>query len=217
MPTEKSLQRLRPRHEESPACQARRSTGTNCTTSASRRTRKCEETLSSWISLKYGCAAGSRRLLKKRSIASPPYSPGGRVIEWISTRLTSVPGGRSSWLGESTTLIGDAQALHAITQLAEGDAQELGGRGAVEAGLAERFEDRLALEVVEVLRQGLAVAFARGLGRLFGRGHQAQIGGADALAGRERQRALEDVLELGHVAREVVGRQLLQRLGLEAR
>src|SRR6185503_5593754 len=39
-PTEKSLQVVRPRQDEAPACQARRWIGTNCTTLPSRRTRK---------------------------------------------------------------------------------------------------------------------------------------------------------------------------------
>jgi hypothetical protein len=36
MPTEKSLQRSRPRQRETPACQARRASGTNCSSSPSR-------------------------------------------------------------------------------------------------------------------------------------------------------------------------------------
>ena len=46
MPIEKSLQRLRPRQDEAPACQARRSSATNWMTSPSRRMRKCDETFS---------------------------------------------------------------------------------------------------------------------------------------------------------------------------
>src|SRR5213596_2716078 len=42
-PIEKSLQRLRPRQHDAPACHARRCTGTNCSSSPSRRTRKCDD------------------------------------------------------------------------------------------------------------------------------------------------------------------------------
>src|SRR5262245_59403903 len=170
MPTEKSLQRPRPRQEEAPACHARRSTGTNCTTSPSRRTRKCDDTFRAWISAKYGCAAGSRRLVNRRSMCSPPYSPGGRLIECSTTRLISAPAGRSSWLGESTILIRNREPLHPVAQLPEGDAEELRRRGAVELGLGERLEDRLALDLVEVLRQRIGRGAAlleralRGLG-----------------------------------------------------
>src|SRR5688500_15688499 len=115
-----------------------------------------------WTSAKYGCACGSSRLVKRRSMPSPPYSPGGRLIECSSARLISVPGGRSSWFGESTTLIGDAEALHAVAQLPEGDAQKLRRRGAVEGRLAERIEDDLALHLVEVLGQRLGGHAVRG-------------------------------------------------------
>src|SRR5687768_11963605 len=215
MPTEKSLQRLRPRQADAPACHARRSTGTNCTSSPSRRIRKCAETRMPWISAKYGCSRGSRRLVKKRSMASPPYCPGGRLMQCRTARVTSVPGGRSSQLGESTTLIGDAEALHAVAQLAERDAQELRRRGAVEAGLAQGLEDRLALQGVEVLGQRLAAAVA-GLLRL-GRRREAQVGGLDLVAARQRERALQDVLQFAHVAGKIVVRQLLHGRGLEPR
>src|SRR2546428_10818852 len=94
-------------------------------------------------------------------MASPPYSPGGRLIECRTTRVISLPGGRSSWFGESTTLIGDLQPLHPVAQLAEGDPEQLRGGGAVETGLAERLEDRLALQAVEVVRQRLPRAVDR--------------------------------------------------------
>src|SRR5688500_14223359 len=221
MPTEKSLQRLRPRQREAPACHARRAGGTNCTSSPSRRTRKCADTRMPWIPRKYGCAAGSSRLVNRRSMASPPYSPGGRLMQWIIARLTAAPGGRSSWLGDRTTrtrlaiLVGDAEALHAIAQLAEGDAEQLGGGGAVEAGLAQRLDDRPALQGVEVVGQGLGRPVARLL--VLRRGRKAQVGGLDLVAARQRQRALQDVLQLTHVAGEVVALQRLHRGGLEAR
>src|SRR6267143_3252505 len=164
-PIEKSLQRLRPRQHDAPACHARRWTGTNCSSSPPRRTRKCDDSFRPAMSRKYGCAAGSSRLVKSRSIASPPYSPGGRLIECTTSSVIASPAGRSSWFGEATNrqprsrplgssfILFDTQALHAVAQLPEGDAEELGRRGAVEPGLAERLQDRLALDAVEVIGQ----------------------------------------------------------------
>src|SRR6185369_3085752 len=149
-------------------------------------------------------------------MCSPPNSPGGRLIEWITTRLISTPGGRASWFGESTILIGDREALHSVAQLPEADAEELRRRGAVEAGLAERLEDRLALDLVQVLRQRLGGGV---LGRpaLLASGAELQVLGADQLSPGERERALEDVLELAHVARKVVAGERLQRRVVQAR
>src|SRR6266849_397867 len=96
---------------------------------------------------------------------SPPYSPGGRLIECTTSSVIASPAGRSSWFGEATKrqplsrpsgprfILFDAEALHAVAQLAEGDAEQLGRRGAVEPGLAERLHDRLALDAVEVVGQ----------------------------------------------------------------
>ena len=77
--------------------------------------------------------------------------------------------------------------------------------------LLERVEDRLALDRVEPLLQrqpadvdGVVARRLRG---------ELQVVGGDLVAGGERERALEDVLELAHVAREVVAREL----GLRAR
>src|SRR5581483_10127792 len=112
--------------------------------------------------------------VNSRSIASPPNSPGGRLIECTTSSVTRSPLGRSSWFGEAMKRQGarrpsgpsfilvaaglgfaDAQALHAVAQLPEGDAEELGGGGAVEAGLRQRLEDRFALERIEVVGQRL--------------------------------------------------------------
>src|SRR5579859_7739465 len=156
-PMEKSLQPPRPRQDEAPACHARRSIGTNCTSSPSRRIKKCAETRRSTIPRKYVCASASSRLVNKRSIASPPNSPGGRLMQCTTSSVTAVPRGRASWFGESTTRSGfvvfDAKALHSVAQLAERDAEQLGGRRAVKAGLAERLEDRLALDAVQIIGQ----------------------------------------------------------------
>src|SRR2546428_297234 len=148
-------------------------------------------------------------------MASPPYSPGGRLIECRTTRVISLPGGRSSWFGESTTLIGDLQPLHPVAQLAEGDPEQLRGGGAVETGLAERLEDRLALQAVEVVRQRLPRAVDRLV--VVAGGRKPQVLRAPLLAARQRPGALEDVLELAPVAGEVVARELLERRVLHAR
>src|SRR5207249_10446897 len=42
-------------------------------------------------SRKSACAAGSSRLVKSRSIASPPYWPGGRLIECTTSSVTGSP------------------------------------------------------------------------------------------------------------------------------
>src|SRR5262249_59873149 len=75
--------------------------------------------------------------------------------------------GRSSWSGDSPRRHGasqpsgasfiflDAEALHPVAQLPESNAEQLGRRRTVEAGLAERLEDRLALYAVQVIGQRL--------------------------------------------------------------
>src|SRR3954463_16561181 len=233
-PIEKSLQRSRPRQRETPACQARRVVATNCTTAPSRRTRKWDDTRSVPISGKSGWAAGWRQLVKKRSIASPPYSPGGRLIECTTSSVTRSPLGRSSWFGEATKRQGarrpsgpsfilvaelsfpDVEALHAVAQLPEGDAEELRGRGAIEAGFRERLEDRLALDRIQVVGQRLASARG-GRSAWGGRRGEAQIVKADLVAAGQRERALEDVLELADVAGEVMLRQAPERRARQAR
>src|SRR5205085_5307040 len=91
-----------------------------------------------------------------------------------------------------------------------------GRRRAVEAGLAERLEDRFALERVEVIRQRLT---ARRRRRCAGcrRRREAQVVDPDFMAAGEGQRPLQDVLELAHVAREVVLPEALERGSREAR
>src|SRR3989442_15656192 len=161
------------------------------------------------------------RLVKSRSIGSPPYSPGGRLIECTTSRVISVPAGRSSWLGESTMRSGfavvfDAKALHPVPELAERDAQELRRRSAVEAGLAKRLEDRLALDVVEVIGQRPGLRFAFRFGSCARGRAEAQVLGSHLAAARECERSLQDVFELADVAREVVAPKLFQRLGGQA-
>src|SRR5512145_377619 len=136
------------------------------------------------------------------------------------TRLISVFGGRSSQLGDSTIFIFDIESLHAVPQLPECYSQQTSSRRAVEAGLAERLQDRLALEAVEVggkrLLDALGLRRLRLLLRLFllflGRNAvQGERFRAELLSGRERERALEDVFELAHVPGEVICHQLLER------
>src|SRR6185436_14120956 len=176
-PTEKSLQRSRARQREAPACQARSATGTNWISSPSRRMRKWDETRSPASSANEASAEVSSRLVNKRSIASPPYLPRGRLIECRSRSETSVPGGRLSRFGDSTRRAPttqpsatirlkrpasqavllrrfmDSEPLHAVAQGAEGHAEQFRGRGAVEAGLRERFQDRFAFDAVEIFGQ----------------------------------------------------------------
>src|SRR5258706_9739007 len=47
----------------------------------------------------------------------------------------------------------DTEALHAVAQRAEGDAEQFRRGGAVVVRLLERIEDRLALDRVQLLRQ----------------------------------------------------------------
>src|SRR5258708_31571424 len=118
----------------------------------------------------------------------------------------AAPRGRASQFGEArkrsaVILFLDPKALHPVAKLTKGDAQQLGGGGAVEPGLAQRLEDRLALERIEVVGQRLRAP--RGRRRRFAldrrRRRQAQVFDLDPLGAGERQRALEDVLELADV------------------
>src|SRR4051812_41946744 len=88
--------------------------------------------------------------MKSWSIHGPPNSPGGSEMLWITTSEMRSPSGRSSKWGEGLV---DSKPVQAVTQRAEGDAQELGGRGLVEARGFERLHDRLALDLVEELVQ----------------------------------------------------------------
>src|SRR5690349_20314869 len=131
---------------------------------------------------------------------SPPYSPGGRLIECTMRSEGATPSGRSSWFGDATKRQGrsrpsgpsfifpDAQALHAIAQLPEGNAEKLGGGGAVEAGLPERLEDRLALDGIQVLRKCFRSARRRRAAAWGRRRAQAQVINTNLLAGRESER-----------------------------
>src|SRR5690349_18335931 len=104
-------------------------------------------------------------------------------------------------VNEGTLL--DAKPLHPITHGPERDAEELRSGGAVVARLFERLVDRGALDAVEVVLQGPFVAGGqRGVG-LLGRRREVQVVGGDPLRiACERQTALQDVLELAHIARK---------------
>src|SRR5690242_13951275 len=99
--------------------------------------------------------------------------PGGRLIEWTSASVTSAPGGRGPWLGESTRRApahqpsdqasspaafaieavaahADAEARHAIAHLAQRQPEARAGRGAIEAMTLQRAQEDVALDLVEV-------------------------------------------------------------------
>src|SRR5258706_6803518 len=138
--------------------------------------------------------------MKRSSIHGPPNSPGGSEMLWITSSEICVPGGRSSQCSV------DAKAVEAITEGAEGDAEQLGGRGLVEARGLERLGDRLALDLVEEVVQGQAARAERSIEwseALLGRGlGEVQVGLGDRVVAAEGQRALEDVLQFAHVAGE---------------
>src|SRR5438132_13299741 len=105
---------------------------------------------------------------------SPPYSPGGRLIEWISARSIVVPGGRGPKFGDGhrraethqpssqaarpprgpslsfADMVGhaDAQARHAIAHLPQRQPQARAGGGAVEAMALQRTHEDVALHGV---------------------------------------------------------------------
>src|SRR3712207_9223354 len=89
-------------------------------------------------------------------------------------------------------------------------------RSAVEPRLSQRLEDRLALHFVEVLGERSGERAVRRLGR-FRLRREAQVLGADLIAPGEGERALENVLELAHVARKVVLHERLERRRFEPR
>ncbi len=94
--------RSRPRKFDGPACQARASQDTNCTSSPSRRIRKWADTCRPRrFASNHGCASQSSRFWNSASIASPPNSPGGRLMLCTTSRVGGTPcAGRASWFGE---------------------------------------------------------------------------------------------------------------------
>src|SRR6266446_5346670 len=102
----------------------------------------------------------------------------------------------------------DPEAVEAVAKRAEGDAEKLRGRGLVEAGRLERLRDRLALHLVEevVKREapGAEGAVERGDPILERPLCEVEISLGDRLLAAQRERALEDVLQLAHVAGKIV-------------
>src|SRR5260221_12719647 len=106
-----------------------------------------------------------------------------------------------------------SKPLHPVTELTESDTEELGRRRAVEGGLAERLEDRFALDAVELIRQGPGIRRAVLLGPRWGA--KVQVFYSDFGASRESERSLKDVLQLADIAGKVVALELVQRLWRE--
>ena len=211
--------------------------------------------------------------MNSRSIASPPYSPGGRLIEWSTHEVDRVAAGRGPKFGDAQRARArrsqpsrhadvravrahsrsapprvaadvDAEARHAVAHLAQRQAQARAGRGAVEAMALERAHQDVALDVVEVLAPGRSAsgsstgaiarrrrarpriarsAAARDLVELLRRAvgedrlGQAEVVDVDLLGARQRHRAVQQVLELAHVARERIARQVDQRVARQPR
>ena len=136
----------------------------------------------------------------------------------------------------------DVEAGHPVAHLAQREAQADARRGAIEAMVLEGADEDVALDVVEVLRQvvrqrlldrcharGVAGRLGRALGgradlvellrRAVGehRLGQAEVVDVELLGARERDRAVEQVLELAHVAGERIAREMDERVARQAR
>ena len=184
MPIEKSLQSSRPRQRDAPACQARSSHETNCSSSPSRRTRKCAETVE---------AADRREVRMRVPVERVGEQPLDRVAAVFAGRQADrmdhhqvdvVAAGRGAEVrrrdaarcaqpaaalpgaARRLTRVGaarvaadvDVEARHPVAHLAQRQAQADAGGGAVEAVVLERAHQDVALDVVEipgeVVRQG---------------------------------------------------------------
>src|SRR5690606_11972348 len=114
--------------------------------------------------------------------------------------------------------------LDAVPQRPEADPEELRGRGLVVTRLLERADDRVALDLLELRLERTAVGspgerriqageprggVVRPLSKL-------NISDVDLVSRAERQRALEDVLELPYVAGEAVAEERRARGGRQA-
>ena len=172
---------------------ARRARRTTRTAAARRRggSRNAPRPRRPRIVSKYGCASQSSRLVNSRSIASPPYSPGGRLIEWTHdeidrarrraaarssatrtrARRRSQPsrhaGARRRRLAHSRSAPPVSpptltfEARHAVAHLAQRQAEADAGRGAIEAMVLERAHEDVALDLVEVAAPGRSAAAPR--------------------------------------------------------
>src|SRR5690606_29005029 len=114
------------------------------------------------------------------------------------------------------------ELLDPIPERPEADPEELRGRGLVVTRLLERPEDRVALDLLELRLERSAVGPGRGRGRAGNpcgavvRLAELDVLDVDLVAGAERQRALEDVLELPYVAGEAVAEERRARGGRQA-
>src|SRR5512133_517334 len=126
--------------------------------------------------LKYGCAFQSSVLLNSCCTSSPPYRPGGRLIECTTIRSICAAGGRAPWLGESRRRAnryqpdchsapdslsdrfvmrlvagsGDGQPCDAVADLPQAEAQPMRGRRAVESALVQGLDQDVAFLLVEI-------------------------------------------------------------------
>src|SRR6185369_13234420 len=152
--------------------------------------------------------------MKRSSIQSPPYSPGGSEMLWTTSSETLAPSGRSSKCGDSRLI--NAEAIEPVAQRPEGDTQQLGRGRLVEARGLQRLRDGLALDLVEEVVQRQAARAERAIERrhlvLRGRLREVEVALGDLVGGAQRHRPLEDVLQLAHVAGEVVAAQRQHRV-----
>src|SRR3569832_2567718 len=144
--------------------------------------------------LKYGCAFQSSVFVKSCCTPSPPYSPGGRLIECTTMRSMAAPCGRAPKFGEArrrakryqppshsdgtsaVVIVVVAAAGHrdrlprdAVADLPQRQAELLRGGRAVVIGLAQRLHENRALLLVpprlQILRHAGRGLRRRGLDR----------------------------------------------------
>src|SRR6188472_2116897 len=136
--------------------------------------------------------------MNRSSIQSPPYSPGGSEMLWITSSETFSPSGRSSKCGDGRSV--DSKAIEAVAKRAEGDAEQLRGGRLVEAGRFEGFGDGFALDLVQEIVERQAARAEGAVQRrhaLLRRAlREVEVGLGDLVVGAQRHGALEDVLQL---------------------
>src|SRR5713101_5429520 len=126
-------------------------------------------------------------------MASPPNSPGGRLMLCTTSSVTSECSGRSSQLGEHTVCVKksethspNSQPFHAVAQRPKSDAQELGRGGAIEAGFFKGLEDDFLFDTVQVFLQRPSGACSRRFGAVQCRGGELKVFGLDFVARGKR-------------------------------
>ena len=97
--------------------EARRSGGTNCTTSPSRRIKRCADTRRLARSWNSSCASAGRLPVKRRAIQGPPNSPGGRLMPCRIRRSGTTPDGRASKNGDNTCFTPINKPVFASTRM----------------------------------------------------------------------------------------------------